>query len=94
MQNIKIVRLNSGEELLCEYEIISETEAKLTDAAILIPTRENSIGLMPFMAYAEPTPLVIKTSFIPFVADPVEGLKLQYQQMFGKIITQSKKIVL
>ena len=93
MLNIKIVRLNSGEELLCSYEKLNEQSVKLSEIALLIPTRENSIGLMPFMPYTNSEELTVKESFVAFIAEPVEGLRQQYQQMFGKIITQSSQIV-
>jgi len=93
--SIQIVRLNSGEELLCHTESTPNGYYNLTDVAILIPTRENSIGLMPFMPYSTASEsMSIKTDFIAFITDPVEGLIEQHQQMFSRIITRNSKIVL
>jgi hypothetical protein len=93
--SIQIVRLNSGEELLCHTESTPNGYYNLTDVAILIPTREKSIGLMPFMPYSKASEsMSIKTDFIAFITDPVEGLIEQHQQMFSRIITRNSKIVL
>lgn len=94
MSNIQIVRLSSGEELLCNAETLPNGKLRLTDIAILIPTRENSIGLMPFMPYSTASEsLDVHSSFVPFITTPVEGLIEQHQQMFSRIITPNRQIV-
>ena len=52
MDNIKIVRLTTGEELICSTKV-SSTGYTLKDVAILIPTQNNQLGLAPFMAYSD-----------------------------------------
>jgi hypothetical protein len=94
MSNIKIVRIATGEELICD---VKEQDGgyNLTDVAILIPTEANQLGLAPFMAYSDASGgFNINPSFIMFMVDPVEQLKNQYQQMFGKVMTPDKKIIL
>ncbi len=93
--SIQIVRLNSGEELLCNAETLPNGKLRITDVAILIPTRENSIGLMPFMPYSTASESVdIRADFIAFITEPVQGLLEQHQQMFSRIITPNNKFVL
>ena len=93
-ESIQIVRLNSGEELLCNAETLPNGKLRLTDVAILIPTRENSIGLMQFMPYSTASDRIdIRADFVAFIADPVEGLLEQHRQMFSRIITPSSKIM-
>lgn len=94
MSDIKIVRISTGEELIATVEAIPGPALRLTDVAILIPTQQNSLGLAPFMAYANVDEgLDIPMQFVMFSVTPVEGLKQQYQNMFGKVITQEKKII-
>ena len=52
MSNVKIFRLNSGEEILARF---SETDTTWTfkDPAILIPMQKGQIGLMPWMMYSK-----------------------------------------
>ena len=99
MNAIKIVRLSTGEELLCTVDSSKSYMNTLTlsDVTILIPTQANKLGLAPFMAYSSaPDGMEVKRDFIMFVVDPVEDLKAQYQAMFSKIITpsaESKKLI-
>ena len=94
MSDIKIVRLATGEELICEVTGGPETYT-FKDVAILIPTQQNSLGLAPFMAYSEaPKGMTVAAHFVMFMVDPVADLKNQYQNMFGKVLTQDKKIII
>ena len=87
--NIKIVRLSTGEELLATVnDSFDSKHVHLTDVAILIPTQSNSLGLAPFMAYSNAKDgIKVANEFIMFIVDPVDGLQKQYQNMFSKIIT-------
>ena len=101
MATIKIVRLTSGEELICNVITDARTEdgqnaIRVEDVAILIPTQSNSLGLAPFMAYSNASTdgLIIKHDHIMFTADPVDGLQKQYENMFSKIITPSPQKII
>ena len=100
LQNeIKIVRLVTGEELLCTVSSDpNKAVYTLTDVAILIPTEANSLGLAPFMGYSAAYDSIegmsVEDKFIMFVVDPVETLKKQYQTMFAKIFTPPSKILM
>ena len=95
MSDIKIVRISTGEELLCTDDSGSKEHLKLTEVAILIPTQSNSLGLAPFMAYSDAKDgMEIPRSYVMFVVDPVEDLKKQYQTMFSKIITNDSKLII
>ena len=94
MSDIKIVRLSTGEELICEVTVKNE-EYNLKDIAILITNQQNSLGLAPFMAYSDTDKgMTIEKHFIMFMVDPVEDLANQYKNMFSKVLTQSKKIII
>ena len=94
MDNIKIVRLITGEELICSTKV-SSTGYTLKDVAILIPTQNNQLGLAPFMAYSDAKDgMEIPRSYVMFMVDPVETLKKQYQTMFSKIITNESKLII
>jgi hypothetical protein len=93
MDNIKIVRLITGEELICSTKV-SSTGYTLKDVAILIPTQNNQLGLAPFMAYSDAKDgIETQSKNVMFVVEPVAELKQQYQTMFSKIITPNKLIV-
>jgi len=95
MSDIKIVRISTGEELLCTVDSSNKDHLTLSDVAILIPTQANSLGLAPFMAYSDAKDgMDIPRSYVMFVVDPIEDLKKQYQSMFSKIITNDSKLII
>jgi hypothetical protein len=95
MTNIKIVRLSTGEELICEVVKTESSKLNLKDIAILIPTQQNQLGLAPFMAYSQAANgMEIEESFIMFMVDPVDDLKSQWQTMFSRVLTAPSKIII
>lgn len=95
MTNIKIVRLSTGEELICEVVKTESSKLKLKDVAILIPTQANQLGLAPFMAYSDAAGgMEIEENFIMFMVDPVSDLQSQWQTMFSRVITAPSKIII
>jgi hypothetical protein len=96
---IQIMRLSTGEELICTVSTESTsshgTVYHLTDIAILIPTEQNSLGLAPFVPYSTaPTKgVTIAEKDVMFVTEPVDDLRTQYQNMFSKVMTPQQNIV-
>jgi len=94
----KIMRLTTGEELICMVTTDSTSSRgnvyKLTDIAILIPTESNQLGLAPFVPYstASTKGVEIAEKDVMFVTEPIEDLKKQYQNMFSKIMTPDQQI--
>lgn len=94
MANIKIVRLTTGEELICDLKVTNVDQVILKDVAILIPTQQNQLGLAPFMAYSDAKDGFHTTmASVMFIVEPVNDLKNQYQQMFSKVITPTSNLV-
>jgi hypothetical protein len=91
--NVKIFRLNSGEEILARFEE-KESSWLLKDPAVLIPVREGSIGLMPWMIYTKAAKGVeIPKTFVAFIVDPLDELKAQYDSGLNKgIVAPSKSV--
>jgi len=91
--NVKVFRLNSGEEILSRFE---ETTVgyMLKDPAILVPMGQGQIGLMPWMMYTKAKNGVeIPKSFIAFTVEPLEELKSQYDASLNKgLVTPSKSV--
>jgi hypothetical protein len=91
--NVKVFRLNSGEEILARFEE-KDTAYILKDAAILVPVGQGQIGLMPWMMYTKAAKGVeVSKSFIAFTVEPLEELKSQYDSSLNKgIVTPSQGV--
>ncbi len=91
MSNVKVFRLNSGEEILARYTM-TDTHVTLKDPAILVPVGKGQIGLMPWMMYTKASSGVeVPLSFVAFSIDPLDELKTQYDNSLNSgIATPSK----
>lgn len=91
--NVKLFRLNSGEEILARFEEQAEAWL-LKDPAILIPVGEGQIGMMPWMIYTKAAKGVsISKNFVAFTVDPLDELKSQYDSSLNKgIVTPSSSV--
>jgi hypothetical protein len=86
--NVKLFRLNSGEEVLARFEDQGDSWL-IKDPAILIPVGEGQIGLMPWMIYTKAS----KGVSIPFTVEPLDELKNQYDSSLNRgIVTPRNKI--
>jgi hypothetical protein len=88
MKEIKIVRLSSGEELLCKYdgEIVYEP-------VVIIPAGDGKISFYPYMPYADVAELKITQRSIMFVVDPIPEMVEKYKMQIGEIIMPNPGII-
>ena len=91
MNQIRLIRLTSGEEVLCEKVNESGLTVTVKDLVALVPTQER-LGFMPYMPYCEIDQLVIKKEHIMFDLTPTQELAAQHVRMFSDtdIITPEK----
>lgn len=80
MNDIKLLRLTSGEEILVHVVNESGLTLVVTDPVLLIPNNKQ-IGFMPYLSYCEFEKMVIKKDHIMFILDPTEDLQAQYKKM-------------
>ena len=85
--NIQLVRLNSGEEILCNLEKV-DMNYFLKKPLILIPTGETGqIGFMSWMPYAKTDDGVkISDDFVAFIVDPDDQLTAEYTSHTSRVI--------
>ena len=83
MNEIKLIRLTSGEEIL--VTILKENEVRkfVKNPILLIPDpgAHGKIGFVPYLPYCEMEELVIKEEHIMFVAQPEAQLEDNYKNM-------------
>jgi len=97
MSDVKIVRLKTGEEILCEYRVSEHRKMTHIKNGLMIVPTEQSIGFIPFMVYADlpDNTFSVKSSHVLWVVDPVSDLVDRHQETFSTIVTppESKIIV-
>ena len=91
--NVKVFRLNSGEEILSRFEM-TDTHITFKDPAILVPVGQGQIGLMPWLMYTKASKGVqIPLSYVAFSVEPVEELKNKYDDSLNQgLVTPNSPI--
>jgi len=91
---VKIVRLTSGEEVIASVSEI-EDGIHLKSPALILPTGQGSIGLMPWMPYADHDGGIdLQNSFVVFTIKPHDELINEYNTAFGNglIVPPKQKV--
>jgi hypothetical protein len=94
MNDVKVIRLFSGEEVICFGKEV-DGGWSIEKPGMLVPT-EKGVGIMGMMPYTtiEEETTFIKDSMIGFVTNPVSGLEEQFRSINQTIIAPEKKILL
>ena len=97
--SIAILRLRSGEDILCD--IVSEDNVKyiIKDPAVIMPIGRDDngtvqIGLSPWMPYSKSEEFNIPVDFVVTEAEPSQEISNTYSEMYGKIIATKTEILM
>jgi hypothetical protein len=94
---ITVLRLNSGEEIMCSFEIIEGAEGvffNIKNPAILIPGPEGKLMFAKWLPYVkQDNGILIPKSAVVFEADPMDDLKDHYLSVVvNNLFIPQKKI--
>lgn len=92
--SVKIVRLNSGEEIIANYSENGDT-VTLKDPSVLIPSPEGKLLLARWIPYANTeNGVVLEKRNLMFVIDPQKELAEHYTTVVvNNLVIPGKKIV-
>ena len=88
-----IIRVKSGEDVLCN--VVEKTDAGYTvkDPMALIPTPDGRLAFIGWMPYADQTNgLHIPSEFVWFVTKPDAQIATQYRNFKTGLVTPSKNV--
>jgi hypothetical protein len=82
MENVQLVRLVSGEEVLAKIENVGEA-TKFDKPHLIIPTQAKGIALMPWCPYSkiQDDGVTVPNDKIVFIAEPHDDLAKEYTTM-------------
>ncbi len=86
--NVRIVRLTTGEEIICKADAADEGGWLIKDALLLVPVSLQNLSMVPWLAYAEipEDGIHLPEKIIAFSVVPQKRLKAEYEKAFSKII--------
>ena len=93
MEKTHIVRLTTGEELLCNIDNHSDDILTVKHPFVILPTADGNISFMKYMPYAVYHTLPIKETDVMWIVEPNPELTSKHQEMTGSIVTPNKQIV-
>ena len=92
---VKLIRMSSGEDLIATLNKETDRNIVIQDAIVAVPTGSGSIGFVPWspILSKDQKELTVEKTFVVYIAEPDDGVVKQYNTMFNKIITPSKKLI-
>jgi hypothetical protein len=94
--NVKILKLITGEEIVCEVVSQDDTTVtvKNTVALVLQPNKDGGIqmGFLPWANMVDGDVTIANVN-VMYTAEPKDDLKSSYSSMFGGIVTRPKTLI-
>lgn len=90
--SVKVVRMLSGEDILCICED-KDHFFEIKDGVVIVPTQNQSVQFVPYSPFTTKDPLRLNKDMVVFVATPEKSLEDQHKKMFGGIITPDSVLV-
>jgi len=84
--NIKLIRLQTGEDLIADTKITDNGDLKLENPCMVYvrPSGNSAnVGLTRWMPYAEDKIFTIEKRWVVVMADPAEDMANEYNKAFG-----------
>ena len=85
-QDTRLVRVSSGEDVICNVVSIEDDYITVTDPIVAVPTGEQGqIGFAPWSPLLKETEeLSIQMIHVLYISFPNDGIKQQYEQIMDK----------
>ena len=99
VENLKIIRMLTGEELIAEVlEDVYETiKVKNALRIVVMPSKTDpsapTVGLAPYLQFSEDKELTLNKNCVITVATPVTDFVNQYNSVFGGLVVPNSKLI-
>ena len=98
--NVKLLKMISGEELLGEITEEGQNSITIKNAVrvVVVPTKTDprtpTVGFAPWAEWSEEKEFTIHKAHVIVMMKPVQEFINQYNSMFGGIVAPSSKLIL
>ena len=92
---VKLIRMWSGEDVIAD--IVEETTDSIviTDPIVAVPSQQQGqIGFAPWSPLLQKDKLEVTKKYLVYIGEPQAEIIEQYNTMFGKIATPTKKLII
>ena len=95
-RDTRLVRLSSGEDVICNVITIEEDYITVGDPIVAVPAGEpGQIAFAPWSPLLkEHEELSIQMSHVLYISFPNDNIREQYERLFSSVITPKKNLIL
>lgn len=94
MINVKLFRIVTGEEVVSELVLETETSITIKNGLVVVPTPQGGIGFAPWtpVINKDKPEIVVSKNFVVYIAEVDEQVKNKYNEIYGsKLVTPGEK---
>ena len=93
--NVKVLRMNTGEEIIFTLISEDETSIEVQNPLVALPNAQGQVGFAPWSTLAkEDETISISKDYIVYVIDTRDEIVENYEKIFSPIQKPSKKLIL
>ena len=96
MANVRLLRMISGEDVVCNITEKSDDSITIKDAIVAVPTGQGQLGFAPWspIISKEEPGMTISNKFVIYEAEPEASVVEQYNTMYGNVIAPKKPSII
>ena len=92
---VKLIRMWSGEDVIADMTKEDTYSITITDPIVAVPSqKQGQIAFARWSPLSQKGELEITSKYIVYTTDPQPDIIEQYNSMFGKLSTPTKKLIL
>ena len=92
---VKLIRMWSGEDVIADLIKDEASSITITDPIVAVPSQQQGqIAFAPWSPLSQKGEIEITSKYIVYTTDPQPDIIEQYNSMFGKLSTPTKKLIL
>ena len=91
---VKLIRMWSGEDVIADITKEDTDSITITDPIVAVPSQQpGQIAFAPWSPLLQKDELEVTRKYIVYIGDPQPDIIEQYNTMFSKISTPTKKLI-
>ena len=92
---VKLIRMWSGEDVIADITKEDTDSITFTDPIVAVPSqKQGQIAFAPWSPLLQKDKLEVTKKYIVYIGDPQPDIIEQYNTMFSKISTPTKKLIM
>ena len=92
---VKLIRMWSGEDVIADIVEDNSNSIVITDPIVAVPSpQQGNIAFAPWSPLLQKDKLEVTKKYLVYIGEPQAEIIEQYNTMFGKISTPTKKLIL